>query len=275
MAQPAPTKSGNLPEPPAFFGDALEDAERLLKYACETGIEVPGEVRDDVLRARAASSGEWDESIASNLLTALAKLAALLKPVTAVSLEASSKETGSVVRNYWIVAICLGILVVPFSVASFVTSAIASTIRTDITNANDLAVKLRAKFLPSTPDSKNPGDDPEFIAELQQYAADIRAIDRRAMQLNTFLFGSETDPNAGVIRKDPKAYHKAFELPIGQYTLTVVEDRTAVYQDVRSFAQNLLDDVSLFTVQLPSAFFQFYMPCWVPAPTFCAHLSAK
>jgi hypothetical protein len=77
MAQPAPTKSQNFPEPPVYFCDALEDAERLLKYACETGIEVPDGVRDDVLGARAASSGEWDESIASNLLTALAKLAAL------------------------------------------------------------------------------------------------------------------------------------------------------------------------------------------------------
>ena len=245
MAQPAVFRVGTFAEPPAYFGDALEDAETLLKYACEAGVDVPSEVRDHVLLARVASSTAWDEPTASNLLTALAKLAALLKPINALSLRASSGGTRGDVRAYWIVAICLAIVIVPFSVASFVASAISSTIRTDITTTNDLAVKLRTKLGPPDPKAKNP-DDAESLSELQQYAADIRSIDRRALQLNFLLFHSERDPNAA-IRSNGAKVHQQFELPIGQFNYSVIADqRTFVYQDVRYFAQNLLDDVSLF-----------------------------
>lgn len=245
MALPAPTK-GEFPQPPAYFTDALEDAERLLKYASETGVDVPAEVRDHVLEARAASSAGWDEPTVSNLLTALSKLAALVKPVTARSLEAYSRQTGRVVRNYWIIAICLALIIIPFSVASFITSAISSAILPKITDANDLAVKLREKLGPPNAENKNP-DDPQVITDLQQYAADIRAIDRKALQLNFFLLGHhETDPNAAV-RGKTRATHDRFELPQGEYNFSKEADTlTGVYQDVRYFAQLLVDDVQLY-----------------------------
>jgi hypothetical protein len=247
MALPAPTKSGSFSSPPDYFGDALADAERLLLHASETGVDVPAEVRDHVLEARAAANSGWDESTASNLLTALAKLAALLKPVTARSLEASSSQTRHVVRNYWIIAILLAIVIGPFSVLSFVTSGISSTIRSDIAAANDLSVKLRAKLGEPNDATKNP-DDPggEIITDLQQYAAYVRSIDRKALQLNILLFHSETDPNAP-IRGHTKKVHDQFELPQGSFNFsTETEKINGVYQDVRYFAQNLLDDVSLY-----------------------------
>ena len=71
--------------PPAFV-DALADAERLLKYAAETGVEVDDTTRASVLQARSISPDAWTEPIIANLLEALTKLAALLKPVTAASL---------------------------------------------------------------------------------------------------------------------------------------------------------------------------------------------
>jgi hypothetical protein len=244
MALPAPTK-GNFPEPPAYFDAALEDAERLLKYASETGVDLPREIVDHVLEARAASSAGWDESTISNLLTALAKLAALVKPVTARSLEACSSQAGHVVRNYWIVAICLALIIIPFSVLSFVTSAIAGDIRPVITEANGLVVKLRAKLGPPNADTSNP--DPEVLTELQQYAADIRAVDRRAVQLNFFLFhfGRGHDPNEG-IRGKTGDLHKKFELDLSKGAWEEADRLNSVYQDVRYFAQIVIDDVSLY-----------------------------
>src|SRR5579862_6068028 len=100
--------AATYPEPPAYFGEALEDAERLLKYAAETGTDIDDDVRDHILQARAANSDGWDEATAANLLAALAKLAAQLKPVTVDSLKAyGSGDTRSAVRNYWAVAMCL------------------------------------------------------------------------------------------------------------------------------------------------------------------------
>src|ERR1700722_20143458 len=62
-----------------FLAPALDDAERLLKYAAESGFTVDDQTRNSILAARAATGGEWDEKAAANLLAALTKLAAQLK----------------------------------------------------------------------------------------------------------------------------------------------------------------------------------------------------
>ena len=249
-------------ELPAYFLEALTDAERLLKYAAETGVEIDDNTRDHVLQARAAHISEWSEETAANLLTALTKLAAQLKPVTAASLKACNDETRPTVRTYWIVAICIAIIVVPFSLASFVSTAISNAIRTDIATANDLAVKLRTQLGPppavtqtvaSTANTAavsrptSPTDpDAVIIGELQLFASTIRSIDTRARQLNVLLFHVEPDPFAST-RPDPIRVHNKFQLPQGLPNFAVAADgRTAVFQDVRYFAQSLLDDVSFF-----------------------------
>jgi hypothetical protein len=259
--KPRPGSTTTYSVPPAYFSEALNDAERLLKYAAETGMEIDDDSRDHILQARAANTSEWDEETVANLLTALTKLAAKLKPVTAASLKACSDETSPTVRIYWIVAIVIAAFVVPFSLASFVSSAISSAIRTDIATANDLAIKLRTQLGPppsaiqaaaSTAGATGSGPatiaepDTIVIAELQQFASSIRAIDARARQLNILLFHSERDPFAS-IRTDPVKVHNKFQLPQGLPNFAqAADDRTAVFQDVRYFAQSLLDDISFF-----------------------------
>jgi hypothetical protein len=238
--------------PPAYFEEALEDAERLLKYAAEIGIEVDAETQDHILQARAAGA-EWSQETTTNLLSALTKLAAQLKPVTAESLKASSNDTQHTIRLYWWVAICLAIVIVPFSIVSFVTSAIATAIRTDIATANDLAVKLRTQLGPppvspqAAPAALPAGlNQIDVITELQLYASTIRSIDARARQLNFLVLHAERDP-FGAYRNNPDAIHAKFQLPVGLPDLSAAaEERTQVYQDVRYFAQSLLDDVSFF-----------------------------
>ena len=247
------------PVRPAYFEDALEDAERLLKYAAEIGVDVDPETGDHILQARTASGSQWNEETASNLLTALTKLAASLKPVTAQSLKTCAHDTGHTVRSYWLVSVCLAAIIVPFSLASFLSTAISSAIRTDITTANELAVKLRAQLGPPTAQAPTeaatgipakplaPGlNETDVITELQQYASTIRDIDARARQLNVLVFNAQWDPFAS-IRRDYKQIHEKFELPQGLSDFaTAADDRTMVYQDVRYFAQSILDDVSFF-----------------------------
>jgi hypothetical protein len=249
-------------QPPAYFGEALNDAERLLKYAAETGVEVDEDTREHILQARAASTTEWSEETAANLLAALTKLAAELRPVTAASLKACCDETTPTVRNYWIVAICIAAIIFPFSLASFLSSAISNAIRADVVTANDLAVKLRSQLGPPPavaataasvagapavrPAAGSAEPDMTVIGELQQFASTIRSIDARARQLNVLLFYIERDPFAS-IRKDPAAVHNKFQLPQGLPNFAqAADERTTVFQDVRYFAQSLLDDVSFF-----------------------------
>src|ERR1700730_7528270 len=154
----------------------------------------------------------------------------------------------------------LASIIVPFSVASFVTSAISDAIRKDIVTANELAVKLTAQLRP--PQAPTTGAAPaaaepasglpaglavvDVVTELQQFASIIRAVDGRARQLNTFVFHIEQDPYFD-IRQNREAIHTKFQLPAGLPNLAEAsDDRIRVYQDVRYFAQSLLDDVSFF-----------------------------
>jgi len=106
------------------------------------------------------------------------------------------------------------------------------------------------------------------IEELQQYATLIRSIDARARQLNWLAFKFEADPCAGN-RNNPEALHRIFELPPEIPNLVqAVDDRTAVYQEVRYFAQSLLDDTSFFYGAVASCF----LPALYALLGTCAYL---
>jgi hypothetical protein len=220
-------------------------------------------VRNDIVAARNRSSNGWDGQTAANLLTALTNLAAQLRPVTAESLNACSNEERHAVRGYWKCALGLALVIVPFSVASFVTSALADAIRKDIGTANELAVKLSAQLrstgpretatprvgTPDKPASGIPSDVSviDVVTELQQFAATIRSVDRRARQLQMFVRTAHEDPFAGSQQSVP-GLRSVFELPadVSENPKAAATSRIEVYQKVRSFAQGLVDDVSVF-----------------------------
>jgi len=251
------------------FPRAVDDALRLLVYAAETGRNVDETTRNSILVAKAATSAGWDDTISASLLAALTKLAADLNPVTVETLEASSdklaKPTVTALR-WW--AFILAIPITLFSVLGFVSSSISSAIRADIITANDLLVRLRSEL--GTPDAPSAGtpDKPQLpqglnqgdvTTQLQQYASTVRAIDARARQLNWFVFKAERDP-FGEYRwnrklsdegqKTNKANQQIlkakFQLPVGLPNMPqALDNLTTTFQDVRSFAQDVLDLVSV------------------------------
>ena len=288
---PPTAAESKFTDPPAWFEHALSDAELLMEYAAEIGTAVDADVRDSVLHARATLADGWDEATAARVLTALTTLTSRLKPVTAESLRACTSGTRPTVRKYWVVAICLAVVIAPFSIASFLSSAISARVRDDITTANDLAVKLRTQVgsgvpvqggarAPATP---NP-DDPTIITELQTYASTIRSIYQRARELNALVLWGETDPYSSIrdISKsnNKKVLHDTFELPLPLDDFSkATNDKTAVYQDVRYFAQTALDDVSFFygafTACILPALYALLGTCAYLLRTFEQQMSAK
>jgi hypothetical protein len=147
--------SGNATPPMTdvdYLDRALVDAEQLVAYAAEVGIEVDRTHRDAVLNARSARAGGWSPEMAAKLLSALTRIAAALKPVTAETLKACEQKelVDGAIRGYRWVAIVLAAIIVPFSFASFVTSAISDAIRKDIAVANEVAVKLTTQLASAT-----------------------------------------------------------------------------------------------------------------------------
>jgi hypothetical protein len=238
----------------------LDDAERLLKYAAEIGVDVDDKTRSGVLEARGAQTTGWNEKAASNLLSALTKLAAQLKPVSAESLL--SFYIRPTVRTYWRVAICLAALIVPFSVASFISSAISDEIRNNINSANSLAVKLTAQtgfsgpqasaFHPTSGGATGSNaqlaagvDQVEVVTELQTFASLTREIYARSRQLNWLIILAVHDPFANL--RAPGEFKRTFQLPVPLPAElgSVVSGRIVVYQDARTFGQDVVADVSI------------------------------
>jgi hypothetical protein len=252
MAQPDSNAAADHTKAAPYFISALDDAERLMKYAAETGVDMDETSRAAVLRARSALTTGWTEAIGAGLLQALTQLAARLKPVTAESLRAFHHETRVTVRTYLRVAIVLACIIVPASIATFVTSAVSTAVRDDILKANALAVKLRAELGPPSATGavaeipKGIGEA-DVIADLQDYASLVRIINARARKLNHFVVPSQKLPfeDSGSLSDEERK--QRFELPVGLPDLVVARDNvTNTYQDVRHFAQMLLTDVAVF-----------------------------
>jgi hypothetical protein len=208
-----------------------EDAELLLAYASEMGIKVEDNIRDSILKSRfGTNGGGMTEEVAANLLSALASLAASVRPVTVESLKTwresqerngnekhkPSKRKDPTLRLYWISALSVGLLVMFSSLITFVSSRVSETIKTDVDTANGLAAKLALELgpPPSTnmlasattqvmagvtpaeqvwfgPNGPPPGvSSKDVITDLQKFAATMRAIYANSRQLNHFVLDS-------------------------------------------------------------------------------------
>ena len=272
--------------PSPDFGRAVDDATCLLVYAAKAGKDVDDTTRSSILRAKAAINVGWDETVAANFLAAFTKLAAELYPVTAESLRAScSNLTKPAIKSLRNWAFVLAVPIILLSVLGFVSSAISNAISADITTANELVVKLRSELgTQEAPTAGVPGrpfppglSEGDVITQLQQYASTIRAIDARSRQLNWFVLNTEHDPFAQLrwysdeskrqradkqqriaagetnqqqldaMPDNGKTLKEIFQLPVGLPNMPQASDTlTTTYQDVRSFAQNVLIGVSSY-----------------------------
>src|SRR5262249_7086375 len=136
------------------------------------------------------------------------------------------------VKTYKKVATRLAYFIIPFSLATFITSAISEAIRKDIEIANKLAVSLgdevrsiRAQALQDqaptsqAPTSKDTLPSDARVRELQEFAAISRATYARAWQLNFFIAYTMGDPfgrhwwDIWLGRDRDQELRKKFELP--------------------------------------------------------------
>jgi hypothetical protein len=270
---PAPA-TANAASPPLlsakYLNDKLEEAELLMGYAAQAGIKVDGQVRDDVLKARAASdSGGITEPVAANLLTALTTLAVNVRPVTVMSLRAwanpdvqSQKEIPYLAP----IAIVIGIVIVIFSLLTFVSKSISDKITADVDTANTLVAKLRVELGPASASTNPPAalsasaisnaattaadevwfgpggipaglSDKDVINDLQLFAATMRQIDGYTRQLKRCLLDFDSRTNQSSLELTP-----GLNVRLAQE----LTDKVAAYQQVRTFADQVVEKVTVY-----------------------------
>ena len=202
--------------------ERLSQAEVLLSYAVETGVQVDPVVSRSILEAGTASRTGWTEHTATNLLTAEATLAAILKPVSAESLHNCALYRSKPLRRRLLLPVTMFILatvIVLYSTAAVLFSSFSAGIRTNLDVANPLAVRLVGELgAPAQPPDKrlclnsnppaapsqgatngDPSKIPEgvdrkdVIQDLQTLAAAIRDMYGGARRMNQ-LYRFQPDP---------------------------------------------------------------------------------
>ncbi len=260
VSQPEETKAQYSTK---YLDHIVADANHLLAYATEAGIEVEPEITTPIVKAIKTGSSHWDTDSGGELLTAITKLAAKLHPVSAETLRACREDARNAIRNYKRVVYVLAFIIIPLSIVGSICGNVAVLIKSNIDTANNLVLKLHSD-LSALPQDK-PDTPTRRLAELQQLGIAIRVVYSRTNQLNHFLFNQATDqlemsheaddvavhPRASAPGEDSNAIpSQKLELPPGLGdTLGEVEialsDLTRQYQKVRLYASNVLDGTSV------------------------------
>ncbi len=285
----ASTAGGSPRElPVGYLARELTDAEALLSYASEIGIDIEANTRDAILRARAAQGSAPSPEIAAQLLSALAHVALQVRPVTAQSLRACAdpRQARIVVRAYTWVAVGLCSLLLPFSVITFVSSAISDSIRKDTETANALALTLaeRERTIRGAVSSaaQNGASVPapsvsanDMLKELQQFAIAIRALNSHARELSLFAPSTAMTPPGKVVRDrqlDADEKNNKFELPVPLADLQAQADEAVVkiklYQSVRYRAVSAQETAAIWSGAVATCI----LPVLYAALGACAYL---
>lgn len=258
------------------LASAVDETQALLRYAGQAGIEVPADTVGALVHAKiCVEARRVPAEVAVEFYAAYAKLAARVAPVTIDTLRVSDEKTRARLKQYGIFSVSLAIIVVVFSVLTFVTTSMMKDLEAGIGHGNELAVKLRDQV--GAPRIGNTGDDGcgpavsepdppialtdthQLITELQDFAATIRGVLKTALKLNFLVLSWESNPldNADAAsdwRRNPRA-----KLQLDPALMNFRKDslcKITTYEDVRDFAQNVRTD----TLAVYGALAAYFLP---------------
>jgi hypothetical protein len=235
------------PLPPAIDLDiALKDAEELLGYVAEAGIDIASAdvqtIASAITAGRTAGATAWTSDTAAPLVAAIARVAAKASPVTAETLRASRYVGPKTMRTYEVVGFALLIVIITLSYLSFVTNGLSKSISANIETANNVVVTLRADFATS-PRPKGAPVAPvasiSLVEALRDFVATAGSIKRDTVSLNGYLFFGRRKiewPNYVL----PNDLQNSAALP------REVQRSTKFYQDVQRVAKDVLGDTNLY-----------------------------
>jgi hypothetical protein len=166
----------------------LSKAELLLEYAADNGIAVTEPTSRTIYNFRLIDRTDRTAAI-GDLFRAYLTLSETLKPVTAESIRETSLERNRGVQKYRKIVCVLSMFVIPFSILTFVSSAMSNKIGELIDQGNSLIVQLRTDLGPDFTASIGKINDYNTIIKVQQLYTITRALYVTANELAYTLFG--------------------------------------------------------------------------------------
>ena len=217
------------------YENILTKAELLLTYAADNGIEVGEPERRAIYNFRLTEKKNQNADIVDALYLAYMKLSKAVTPRTAESITETSLERNRGVQKYRKIAVSLSLFVIPFSVLSFVSSAISTKIGQEIDDGNSLILQLRDGLGPNFAQNKEKLNNSDIIMKTQQLSTTMRAIHETGNEIGFTLFGlmPPTPPSPTVIPAG---------LPNVAETITKMIPE---FQDLRQYGQTGRDLVAV------------------------------
>src|SRR5215470_3308103 len=158
------------------YDGILAKAELLLSYAADNGIEVGEAERRAIYNFRLTDKKDQNADSVDALYLAYTKLSKAVTPRTAESINETSRERNRGVQKYRKIAVILSLLVIPFSVLSFVSSAISTKIGQEIDDGNSLILQLRDALGRDFKENKEKINSSDIIMKTQQLSTTMRAL---------------------------------------------------------------------------------------------------
>jgi hypothetical protein len=197
LSQPHPAPLSGTENP---YANILNKAELLLTYAADNGIEVGEAERRAVYNFRLTDNKDQTADIVDGLYLAYTKLSKAVTPRTAESITETARERNRGVQKYRKIALFLSLFVIPFSVLSFVSSAISTKIGQEIDDGNSLILQLRETLGPNFAENQDKLNSADTIMKVQQLSTTMRALHETGNEIGYTLFGlmpsSPPDPEA-------------------------------------------------------------------------------
>jgi hypothetical protein len=184
--QPHPVAVARTDNP---YDNILTKAELLLTYAADNGIEVGETERRAIYTFRLIDKKDQNADIVDALYLAYMNLSKAVTPRTAESIIETSLERNRGVQKYRKIAVVLSLFVIPFSVLSFVSSAISTKVGQEIDDGNSLILQLRDGLGPNFAENKEKLNNSDIILKTQQLSTTLRALHETGNEIGYALFG--------------------------------------------------------------------------------------
>jgi len=234
-----------------FWDRMLGDVERLLIHVVGRGHRLEGEQAAALLQAREARrDGILTSEAATGLVNLFGALSLQAKPATAASLRTpaggSCAKRSRRYRNHVLV---LTALIVPFSLATFISFGLTNLMKKDLDRANSLSLSLQGE-LPNLADPAGgraplpPGVTQGQVNEqVQQLETTLRVVYNRAVFVRDLTLFVVPDPFA----VDAKIRKQRFQsaTATGDSSTDATAAKIGLLREVAPFIEELIDTAAV------------------------------
>jgi hypothetical protein len=234
-----------------FWDGMFADVELLLRQVAARGYRLTDEQGAVLLHAREAKQGAaLTPDVATGLVNLFGALSQQAKPATAARLPPPPGEScDDMIGRYRNYGIVLMALIVPFSLATFISFGLTSLMKKDLDTANSLALSLQGEALHQADPGGHAAALPpgvtqgEIDEQLQQLETTLRVVYNRAVFVRVLTLFVVGDPFAA----DATARKMRFQSAVATADKSsgAASAKIELLTEMAPFAEELIDTASV------------------------------